>query len=401
MYFLIPSYNKSSKTTVNTLAAEKKQENILANQGNHSNNQEEIFLSHWEEYRNNWKEEILIRSDKNTEQIFFPKKYIEAMIEKGSHPLTRKYPKFLERLQYIDQHCQNLSNPIDYKLKHEAGLYAVHFNDDYEALNCLVPKAGSTIWISQFYKMKHQIDPKLHIPPERFANHKFLHSISFFEDLGNPIETARRIQTYTKFFVQRHPFERLVSCYINKFESPPNYIYVNKYVRKIIISNYLKDYSTNRKTFERDFQHLPTSQKQEILKQINRLDSAQDKLNLTFTEFANFITEDRNELDVHWKPISRMCNPCAVRYDVVIEHDNHSEESQMLVDYLQTNKPTNHPLYFEPYPRVSTREKCNRYFTRLSKGLRLRLYELYRDDFLLFGYECNPESESSACDGVQ
>ena len=275
------------------------------------------------------------------------------------------------------------------------------FNDDYEALNCLVPKAGSTIWISQFYKMKHQIDPKLHIPPERFANHKFLHSISFFEDLGNPIETARRIQTYTKFFVQRHPFERLVSCYINKFESPPNYIYVNKYVRKIIISNYLKDYSTNRKTFERDFQHLPTSQKQEILKQINRLDSAQDKLNLTFTEFANFITEDRNELDVHWKPISRMCNPCAVRYDVVIEHDNHSEESQMLVDYLQTNKPTNHPLYFEPYPRVSTREKCNRYFTRLSKGLRLRLYELYRDDFLLFGYECNPESESSACDGVQ
>ena len=102
MYFFIPVYyNTSSKTTVNTLAPEMKQENILANRENHSNNQEEIFHSHWMEYRNNWKEEILIQSDKYKKRIFFPKSYIEGMIKKGSHPLTRKYPKFLERLHYM------------------------------------------------------------------------------------------------------------------------------------------------------------------------------------------------------------------------------------------------------------------------------------------------------------
>ena len=106
-------------------------------------------------------------------------------------------------------------------------------------------------------------------------------------------------------------------------------------------------------------------------------------------------------MDIHWKPVSRICNPCAVRYDIVIDHDNVSDESQMLADYLQTNKPTNHQLYFEQYPRRVTRDKCNKYFSRLSKGLRQKLYEVYRDDFLLFGYECNIESESSACEGVK
>ena len=407
MYFFIPVYyNTSSKTTVNTLAPEMKQENILANRENHSNNQEEIFHSHWMEYRNNWKEEILIQSDKYKKRIFFPKSYIEGMIKKGSHPLTRKYPKFLERLHYIDQHCQDLSYPIDYELNLEASLYSVHFNDDYEVVNCLVPKAASTMWIFQFYKMKYQSNnSKLTIPRERFPSNQLLSSISLFKHMANPIETARRMQTYTKFFVQRHPFERLVSCYTNKFESPPDYEHVSIYARQIIISNYLKNYPRNRKTFVKDFRHLPTSQKREILKQINRLDSALDKFNITFTEFVNFITcsmenEDINKLDHHWKPVSRICKPCAVRYDVIIDHDNFVEESQMLVDYLQMNKPTNHPLYFKPYPRISTRDKCNKYFTRLSKGLRQKLYKLYRDDFLLFGYGCNPESESSACEGV-
>ena len=358
--------------------------------------QEDISLSPWIQYRNNWDGETLIQSDANTRDIVFPMKYIEAMTKKGPHPLTSKYPTFLERLNYIYDHCPNLTFSIDYRLTLRTTPYYLHFNDDYQVLYCLVPKAASFLWARQFGKMQNPIVP---------SSQRLVYNISVTNHMERPVETARRIQTFTKFFVRRHPFERLVSAYINKFEDPPLYYYMDLLAKEIIIYNHLQNYPTKKKTLERDFQHLPTSQKQEILKQINRLDSAQDKFNITFTEFVNFITssmdnEDINKLDIHWKPISRICNPCAVRYDVVIEHDNHSEESQMLVDYLQMNKPNNNPLYFEPYPRISTRDKCNRYFTRLSKGLRQKLYELYRDDFLLFGYECNIESESSACDGV-
>ena len=382
LYILKASYNRSPKTTLNIFAPKNKRE--------------DIFLSSWIQYRNNWNGETLIQSDKHKRQILFSKKYGEAMTEKGPHPLTRKYPEFLERIHNIDQHCPNLNYSIDYKLDLGNTPYFIHFNDDYEVIYCLVPKAASFLWARQFGKM---VNPSFGSSPE------LIYNISITNHLDRPVETARRIQTFTKFFVRRHPFERLVSAYINKFEDPPLYYYMELFAKEIIIYNHLQNYPTKKETFERDFKDLPTSQKQEILKQINRLDSAQDKFNITFTEFVNFVTssmdnEDINKLDIHWKPVSRICNPCAVRYDVVIEHDNHSEESQMLVDYLQMNKPNSNPLYFEPYPRISTRDKCNKYFTRLSKGLRQKLYELYRDDFLLFGYECNIESESSACDGV-
>ena len=371
--------------------------NTLENPPNIQNmsiNQEDIPLSPWIQYRNDWNGEMLIQSNANMRQIVFPKKYIEVMTKKGPHPLTSKYPEFLHRLNYIYDHCPNLSFPKDYELNLGTTSYYLHFNDDYEVIYCLIPKAASFLWARQFGKM---INPSFGSSPELVRN------ISITNHLDRPFETARRMQTFTKFFVRRHPFERLVSAYINKFEDPFMYYYIDTLAKTIIISNYLENYPRKKETFERDFKHLPTSQKQEILKQIKRLDSAQDNFNITFTEFVNYVTSSMDNidaLDIHWKPVSRICKPCAVRYDVVIEHDNHSEESQILVDYLQTNKPNNNPLYFEPYPRVSTRDKCNRYFTRLSKGLRQKLYELYRDDFLLFGYECNPESEYSACDGV-
>ena len=129
------------------------------------------------------------------------------------------------------------------------------------------------------------------------------------------------MQSYTKFFVQRHLFERLVSAYVNKFEDPPQSLYMGLFGNKITY-NHLQNYPTNRATFNRDFQHF----------------------------------------------------------------------------YLQLNKPTNKPLYFEPYPRISTHDKRNNYFTRLSQSLRQKAYELYRDDFSYSNM--SPGSESFACEGL-
>ena len=369
------------------------------------NNQGEIFISSWIQYRNNWNGEMLIQSDKGKSQISFPNIYIEAMTEKGPHPLTQKYPKFLERLDYIYEHCPSLSTLVDYKLNIDHSEYLLHFNDYYEVLNCLVAKAASTTWIDQFSKMNDLSNPQSTLTRKYVSPHQLLHNISLGYHMGNPIETARRMQTYTKFFVQRHPFERLVSCFISKFEKPINDQFIS-YAEQIIISNYLKDYPKTRQDFEKYFKHLSTLRKQEILEQIDRLNSHQDMFNITFTEFVNFITSSLNDeaingLDIHWRPITRRCNPCAVRYDIVIEHENMAEESQMLLDYLQTNKLTNRRLLIDSVSRLSTRDKCNKYFARLSPSLRQKLYELYRDDFLLFGYECNPDSESNACEGVK
>ena len=73
-----------------------------------------------------------------------------------------------------------------------------------------------------------------------------------------------------------------------------------------------------------------------------------------------------------------------------------------LVDDVSLGSHMDNPIKTAPrISRLSTRDKCNKYFARLSYSLRQKLYELYRDDFLLFGYECNPDSESNACEGVK
>ena len=48
---------------------------------------------------------MLIKPNAITREIVFPKKYAEGMIERGPHPLTQKYPAYLERLNYIHEHC--------------------------------------------------------------------------------------------------------------------------------------------------------------------------------------------------------------------------------------------------------------------------------------------------------
>ena len=67
---------------------------------------------------------------KVTRQILIPTKYIEIMTEKGPHLLTREYPEFFERLDYIYDHCLNLTHPIDYKQNLWITPFSLHFNDD-------------------------------------------------------------------------------------------------------------------------------------------------------------------------------------------------------------------------------------------------------------------------------
>ncbi|KAI6660818.1 Carbohydrate sulfotransferase 8 [Oopsacas minuta] len=346
----------------------------------------------WIEYRDNWDGDILIETEYTNRQIHFTQQYVDAMIKKGVHPLTQIYPKFLERIEFVNKTCQKLPEEINYKLLLRA-LNFMQFNDDFELIHCLVPKASSDTWTKQFAKM---------VVPNLAPSRDFVNKISLSNYFEEQRETARRIQTYTKFFIHRHPFERLVSGYRNKFQDPPKFWFVNTYAKAIIISNYLKKYPHDRQSFERQYTYLPDSEKQHILKQIDRLSSAEDKFGITFIEFLNYVidTVDEkgvDEMNMHWKPVSRICNPCAVHFDIMIEHDNVSEESQLLVDYVQKNKATNPRLYFEEFEKKATRDKCNQYFSDIPQNIRQRLFEIFRNDFILFDYKYDLESKDFLC----
>ena len=43
------------------------------------------------------------------------------------------------------------------------------------------------------------------------------------------------------------------------------------------------------------------------------------------------------KVDVHWRNIMDLCNPCAVNYDVIVDFDHLNEDSNKLLEYLQRN----------------------------------------------------------------
>ncbi|KAI6655554.1 Carbohydrate sulfotransferase 11 [Oopsacas minuta] len=340
----------------------------------------------WIDYRNNWNGKILIEI--KGKQILLTDEYIEVMESKGNHPLAQVYPKFLERRNSVKEHCRKIEGELNYRLAVNSDVFFMRFNDAYEVLNCVVPKAGSHIWAIKFASMLG------------YDGEVTYSKFSIFEYLSPTLDTARRVQTYTKFFVYRHPLERLVSAYCDKLgESMKKFSFALKYIKQIITVNYLE----NNNTKSENYAKLSLEDKQEIKNQQQRIKLPGEKLNITFLEFVTWVTSflDKNilyELDNHWTPITYLCNPCVVNYDILIDHDFFNEESQILVDHLQKNKESNPPIYFEKYQRKATREKCNEYFRDIPQNLREKLHEIFLDDFIIFGYSYNGDSQDYACD---
>ncbi|KAI6658450.1 Carbohydrate sulfotransferase 11 [Oopsacas minuta] len=346
----------------------------------------EIHDTSWIDYRNNWNGTILIKSDST--KLILTDQYREAMRRKGAHPLTQLYPQLLDHTNTVRNNCLKVPGAFSNEITTSSGVY-IYFNDDYEVVNCAIPKVSSTMWGIEFARM---INSPITLPKETRDKFRLTNVFTQYS------KTARCMQTYTKFFIYRHPFERLVSAYYDKFTLASQVWYVGKFGRDIITVNYLNDNTQGSK-----YSELSLETKTKISNQQNRLKLPHGKYNITFLEFVTYIASflDKNavqDLDLHWRPISLQCNPCAVDYDIVIDHEFVVEESQILADYLQKNKKSNPPINFVKEQRRATRDKCNQIFRDIPQNLREKLHKIYLTDFILFGYNYNGDSHDYACD---
>ncbi len=182
------------------------------------------------------------------------------------------------------------------KAESSPNFYRNLFVDDFHrVIVCVICKSGSTSLKNWLGVHSPKWDGK--IPPEKdFWKPKTLKrvGISRLDDFSQP-ERDRRLQEYFKFVTVRHPFDRLVSAFIDKFANPQNNYYPNLF-RKVIRSTIDVDVRRRRLAFE-EFVHMI-------------------ELNYTGGSFV----------DNHWKTFDELCNPCAVQYDAIakietLEHD--------------------------------------------------------------------------------
>ena len=352
--------------------------------------------SSWEEYRDNWNEEVLVTVNKPI--IQFSDAYRNRMREKGLHPLNIKHTRFMERLERMEEHCKAFPPASTVRYNVGVGYDNVLFNDEFELLECMVPKVSSTTWLELYIKM---LGEDIHFEVYLPESHKIWKEISLVNKLGQK-DTAKRYQTYTKFMITRNPFERLLSAYKSKFTVEGWYLEVIG--PGIIRSNHLAgipDHEIARVKGELNRGGNSTSSLSDNqIAQIKRLSSGSRNFGITFLEFLNYVmthnaASGREALDHHWAPATSICKPCAIRYDILAKFETLSKDSEAILDYVHATN-SDGPIHFPlQKPKVNSNE-CKREFEKIPTELVRSLYQLYKDDFIIFGYEYD-ETENSFC----
>uniref|UniRef100_A0A3Q1FVN3 Carbohydrate sulfotransferase n=1 Tax=Acanthochromis polyacanthus TaxID=80966 RepID=A0A3Q1FVN3_9TELE len=177
----------------------------------------------------------------------------------------------------------------------------IYVEDRSRLLYCEVPKVGCSNWKRVLMVLSGATASAIRDIPHNAA-HKANHLRRL--DSYDPDGIAQRLLSYTKVLFVREPLERLVSAFRDKFENPESY-YHSRFGRAII-----SRYRVNA-----------------------TLTALRSGDNVTFIEFIQYLLDDRRPvgMDIHWQPVSQLCNPCLLSYDFIGRFEVMVEEANFLL----------------------------------------------------------------------
>ncbi|KAH8249159.1 hypothetical protein KR032_006472 [Drosophila birchii] len=269
----------------------------------------------------------------------------------------------IQRQEYMQRQCellgentQTLEDLTDLQMDH------MIVDREHKLLYCYVPKVACTNWKRVLMmltgKWRNGTDPLL-IPGS------LAHSVGMFSKMYDLSEAEQRqvlSEEYTRFILVRHPFERLLSAYRNKLEGDsPSARYFQSRVGRQIVKE-LRPGASN--------------------------DSLENGDDVSFGEFVKYLLTpelsraNQSDYNEHWEVISKLCNPCVMKYNVVGKYDTLLDDSALAL-YLAGANNLTFPTGHKP---SSTRANLRTYFDPLPIGDIRKLYGIYEEDFRLFEY---------------
>jgi len=270
------------------------------------------------------------------------------------------------------------------------------YDDTRKVVMCVVPKNACTSWKRFFWHFYGR-------PNFQTINTNYLTlgngKLKTLNKLPNKTEAFEKLRTYTKFFVKRHPFDRLISAYGSKLSKrstnreyklvvgrkiaemfTPTLLYgvpIRKFVRANI--SILEKFST--------FKELNSSEKEEVRDAILSFRTG----TVDFKKFVSFVLYQHTKApkflgDVHWRPQTDLCSPCAVEYDYIVDFSNLKKDSDHLLEYLQRSDPKDNQVYFEQHRNAVDGSNTKKIMYTLSPFVLKRITEMYNKDFTVLGY---------------
>ena len=300
----------------------------------------------------------------------------------------------VERKKLLGEVCllsqdQSNSHDLESVVKDNKDLLEHIIEDDEQhLLYCYVPKVACTNWKRllviqfnsfpqfDFYKITKQL-----VPPQMVLMGKAntTDPLSIVADDSHRLHVFRRLNNYTeeeiryrldhflKFMFVRHPLERLLSAYRNKFNS--NYssseYFRSRYGRQIV-----RQYRNNASE-----------------------ESLTKGHDVTFHEFVRYIIDPKTAtasggFNEHWKPMSDLCLPCTIRYNVIGKYETLMDDAWLVLEKAHLGGMS--------FPRSdrpsSTTSLVDEYMSQLTREELMHLYHIYELDFRLFDYKMASES---------
>ncbi|XP_034947670.1 carbohydrate sulfotransferase 11-like isoform X2 [Chelonus insularis] len=235
--------------------------------------------------------------------------------------------RFERRRKHLNDECKKfgLDKPgTDHN--HKLNAWEFLINEEYGLVYCNIFKAASSSWLYNFNLLAGYSPEYLENAsktPVSLARSKYPRpSREYLQEALNK---------HLSFIIVRHPFERLVSAYVDKFIKNAKKEYFRKIGMKIIEA-------TRTKWRELNGSHL-TTLSSEVKKKIEELKYVDDSLPPTFEEFIRYIiceSKSHNRLNEHWEPMTPFCTPCLANFDLIMKFE--TLESVFFFIYFRKTK---------------------------------------------------------------
>jgi len=272
-----------------------------------------------------------------------------------------------ERREYVGQMCREHQSEIEERYSERwpdrnwdtfVAKADVLEKSDQGFLWCKVPKAASESWTSLFIERWFRTKKSLLM----WKQQVYLHSRWLPK-----YRTAKYInnisKTHFNFVTIRHPFERILSAYRDKF-----FLNGNAKFEQDKVERWYKKFG------------------QTILKNYRKTTPSDPKYNKapTFREFVEYLVDlPISKFDDHWKPMYMQCMPCHIQYRVIARLETLSADSAHILQSIGVSSrlPKSHTTQGK-----TTNNLVSTFYSEINSELLSKLYNLYKFDFLLFNF---------------
>ncbi|XP_070566135.1 carbohydrate sulfotransferase 9-like isoform X2 [Ptychodera flava] len=239
----------------------------------------------------------------------------------------------------------------------------LYVEDRYKFLYCPIHKVATSNWRRVLMVLAGDVRNESMVGKSHYHDYTSRHMpLKKYP----PEERIKRLKTYKKFMFVRHPFERLLSAYRDKFEMGVKH---QEWW-------YMETFGVPIKKWAH-----PEMSPRELRAQ---------RTNVTFAEFIGYVVAYANtkRIDMHWEQYHKLCRPCDIEYDIIGKYETLERDSNYVLNAVNAADKVHFPsVKLDNHRTYTSADMILKYLSKLSDEQLKNLRQTYSLDFELFDYD--------------